>query len=445
MRKQKKQFSYRKKVITNVLVLGFGVTGKSVAEFFKAYDVNLQIYDQSQCLNNQIKIINNLEDVNPKVDLIVTSPGVNLFNSKFKLLHTLGVPIVSDIELFATYAKAPIIAITGSNGKSTVTTLVGRVFTSAGFRVEVIGNIGVPALSALGNGVDYYVLELSSFQLEHIYHLNAKVGCILNISPDHIDRHGSFEAYREAKYRLMGQCDSLVLNKNDALNSATLKGIQEIIWINARESYALSLDNQALLFKGKQMVDGNTFYLKGSHNFENILTVFAIADSLDINREITIKAIQSFEGLPHRCQPVAVLDRVMYINDSKGTNTGATFAAIMGLAGGVSKEKNIILLLGGIAKGGDFKILIPAITKHVQHIFIYGRDAKFIQNILQNTCRISLVETMTEALHKAKALANSGDIVLLSPACSSFDQFQGFAQRGEKFMHEVKQLECNKI
>ena len=193
------------------------------------------------------------------------------------------------------------------------------------------------------------------------------------------------------------------------------------------------------------MVDGNAFQIRGSHNLENILSVFAAADSLDIKREITIKAIQSFKGLPHRCQAVAVLDGVVYINDSKGTNTGATFAAIMGLAGGVAKEKNIILLLGGIAKGGDFKMLIPAITKHVHHIFIYGRDAKFIQNTLQDASRISLVNTMAEALHKAKTLANYGDTVLFSPACSSFDQFQSFAQRGDMFMHEVKQLECGKI
>lgn len=441
--RQKKQFSYRGKMITNVLLLGFGVTGKSVVEFFEIYDVNLQIYDQSQHAQCQIKIANHFEDINLKIDLIVTSPGINLIDSKFGLLHTLGVQIVSDIELFVAYAKAPIIAITGSNGKSTVTTLVGKVLTGAGFRVAVIGNIGVPALSALDNTIDYYVIELSSFQLEHIYDLNAKIGCILNISPDHIDRHGSFQAYCEAKYRLMNQCDTLVLNKNDAFEIKVLEGAKDIVWINSQESYVLSPENQALLFSGEKMVDGNIFQIKGSHNLENILAVFAIVDSLDINREMTIKIIQSFEGLPHRCQPVAVIDRVTYINDSKGTNTGATFAAIMGLAG--AKEKNIILLLGGIAKGGDFTMLIPAISKHVQHILIYGRDAKFILNTLQNTCQISLVETMKEALRKAKILANSGDIVLFSPACSSFDQFQSFAQRGEMFMHEVKQLEFSKI
>jgi UDP-N-acetylmuramoylalanine--D-glutamate ligase len=443
--RQKKQFSYRGRVMTNVLLLGFGVTGKSVVAFFNGFVVSLQIYDQKQDPNSPIKIINNFEDIDPKVDLIITSPGINLFSSKFKSLHAFDVPIVSDIELFATYAKAPIIAITGSNGKSTVTTLVGKVLAGAGCRVAVIGNIGVPALSALDDTIDYYVLELSSFQLEHIYHLNAKVGCILNISPDHIDRHGTFEAYRDVKYRLMDQCDTLILNKNDSFVESRLENMANIIFFNDPSYYHLPAEKSILKFKDKMIVDGDIFLIKGSHNLENILAVFAIADLLNIDREIAIKTIQSFKGLSHRCQYVAVMDDVTYINDSKGTNTGATLAAIMGLAGGLARNKNIILLLGGIAKGGDFKMLISAMIKHVRHSLIYGRDAKFIQDSLQNTGSISLVETMSEALHKAKTLANSGDIILFSPACSSFDQFQSFAQRGEMFMHEVKQLEFNKV
>mgnify|MGYP003676432254 CR=1 FL=1 len=435
----KQIFKYQGKEISKVLILGLGLTGKSVVDFFSDYEAALQIYDDREIAYQGIQSDDDIAAFDLENQLVVASPGFNLSDPKFQSLINLNVPIVSDIEIFASMAVAPIIAVTGSNGKSTVVSLLGEVLNLAGYQTKVVGNIGKPVLSSLSDEVEYYVLELSSFQLEHTYHLNAKVGCILNVSPDHIDQHGSFEAYQNAKLRLVNQCDFLLLNNKDSFSAKLLEESNFIEGINDPLGYHLGTNLNELKFNGQTILDVEGCYLKGSHNFENILFVLAITTKLEISRELAIEAIKSFKGLPHRCQQVAEIQGVKYINDSKGTNIGATIAAVEGLA----KGKNVILILGGLTKGADFADLLPVIQKYVIKIFVYGQDREVIRAMLKGVSGLSLIETMGEAVENAYAVAKAGNLVLFSPACSSFDQFDGYAQRGEIFIKTVQNLNKN--
>ncbi len=377
-----------------------------------------------------------------QADILVLSPGVPKTHPLIQAQIKRGVPVWGDIELFVQRAKAPIIAVTGSNGKSTVTTLVGEMALAAGLQVKMGGNLGTPALNLLSDGCDLYVLELSSFQLESLEHLKARAAVVLNISPDHLDRYPVFEDYVKAKQRIYTHCQIPIFNREDALST---QGIPL-----PEHSVSFGLDQPALGHFGL-VQDQDTHYfvlgedrlfsaddikLKGAHQWSNILASLALGKAVGLPLSAMIKTIKTFPGLPHRCEWVGCYRGVDWYNDSKGTNVGASIAAIKGL--GKTAKGKVILIAGGVGKQADFTSLRSAVSQYVKTVLLLGRDAPQIAQALEGTCHILHTKDFYEAVEQAHQLASSGDVVLLSPACASFDMFEGFDKRGEAFMKTVR-------
>ncbi|MBF0472026.1 MAG: UDP-N-acetylmuramoyl-L-alanine--D-glutamate ligase, partial [Gammaproteobacteria bacterium] len=358
--------------------------------------------------------------------------------------------LMGDIELFAHAASAPVVAVTGSNGKTTVTTLLGEMLNAAGVRVEVGGNIGVPALELLSRPVpDYYLLELSSFQLETVSSLNAVAAVVLNLSADHLDRHLSLQQYSELKAKIFQGDGVVVFNRDDPLV------VQQVLLSEVsrqRISFGLSASLSAaawgvekfaakewLVRGGEQVVAISSLAMSGRHNIANIAAAFALADALGVNSRDAWQAMAavaiSFKGLPHRLQHVTTLHGVEWYNDSKGTNVGATVAAINGMT-----EEKMVLLAGGVGKGADFSPLEPVVNERCRAVLLFGVDGPLLQQALGNTIPIERVETLDEAVKRAAELALPGDAVLLSPACASFDQYKNYSERGDHFQKLVVRM-----
>lgn len=380
-----------------------------------------------------------------QADQIIVSPGFPLEHPSLLKAKELGIPIIGDIELFARAVDVPIVAITGSNGKSTVTTLVAYLLQALGKRVGLGGNIGVPALDLLKQDKpDIYVLELSSFQLESTFSLHPFVASILNITPDHLDRHHTFEQYVAAKKRIYNQAQHVVCNLDDPL---TLSETHQPIYFTTQTPTAgcwgLIKDKSRtyLAYEDNIIMDCAELKLAGSHNYANVLAALAMVDCcLDkaishkkIDKASLQKGLEIFTGLSHRCERVVHHNDIHWINDSKGTNIGATKAAITGL----TQEKNIILIAGGDAKGADLTDLLPTLKQYVKCVFLYGKDAEQLNIIWTQAVSCHLVDNLQSAVEHASEQAKKGDVVLLSPACSSLDQFQNFEERGHCFTQYV--------
>lgn len=381
----------------------------------------------------------------------VVSPGVDLRAPFIQKLRDAAVPVIGDIELFARAIQdqpAPrprVIGITGSNGKSTVTTLVGEMAAAAGLRVAVGGNLGTPALDLLADGVSLYVLELSSFQLDTTCSLHCAAATVLNLSEDHLDRHGDLRAYGAAKARLLGRVDVAVLNRDDAAVMAMPVAAGARIRhfgldAPAAGHYGLAEVNGQRSLCGPE-VNGKRFSLPldalqiaGLHNAANALAAVALADAVAIPRAAQIAALQAFAGLPHRCRRVRALRGVRYFNDSKGTNVGATLAAIHGL------PAPIHWLGGGQGKGQDFSALAGALKAADGRAYVFGQDAALLESALAPAVPVSRHDDMVSALHAAHAAARAPATVLLSPACASLDQFRNYMERGERFERAVEAL-----
>ena len=365
----------------------------------------------------------------------VVSPGIPLSHPLVRGLQGAGVPVIGDIELFAHAAQAPVIGITGSNGKSTVTTLVGEMARVAGWRVGVGGNIGTPALDLLAAEVNLYVLELSSFQLETTGSLRCKAAAILNLSQDHLDRHGTMENYAAAKARIWNDCEICVANRDDA-------AVMELGGFGLRtfglapppgDEYGVIEDAQGnwLVAGAQRLLNVRELNIFGTHNWANALAALALADATGIPREASLQALREFKGLPHRCEFVREIEGVTYFNDSKGTNVGSTVAALNGL------PAPIVWLAGGQGKGQDFTELREPLARKGRAAILFGEDAARIEQDICGALPVYREPDLQGALARARSLAVSGDRVLLSPACASFDQFKGYVDRGEKFRAAV--------
>jgi UDP-N-acetylmuramoylalanine--D-glutamate ligase len=379
-------------------------------------------------------------------DELIVSPGVALDEPAIERALRAGVSISGDIDLFAVSAKAPIIAITGSNGKSTVTTLVGEMAKAAGIRVGVGGNLGEPALNLLADDIEMYVLELSSFQLERCKNLNAQVACVLNVSPDHMDRYVDLQAYHRAKHRIFIGAKTAIVNRDESLSQPLLTegmGIGRFgLGQPDLQDYGVikQSDGDYLAFGVKPLLPISEIKIAGRHNLSNVLAALAIAHMAGINQDAALTAVKNFHGLAHRCQYVATIKGVNYYNDSKGTNVGATIAAVQGVcASDTNTNQKVVLILGGVTKGADFSPLRATVERYARACVLIGEGALELNEVLSGLTLVEVV-TMSDAVHTASQLAESGDIVLLSPACASFDMFSSYAQRGEVFSAAVMQL-----
>ncbi|HDV7227001.1 TPA: UDP-N-acetylmuramoyl-L-alanine--D-glutamate ligase [Mannheimia haemolytica] len=424
------QKQYENKTVT---IIGLGTTGLSCVDFFKKKNANIQVIDTranpAGADKLDVTIPLHTGGLNSewllKSDLIVISPGLAVATPEIQQAIQAGVEIVGDVELFCREAKAPIIAITGSNGKSTVTTLTTEMAKQAGIKVGMGGNIGVPVLSLLEGDYDLFVLELSSFQLETTYSLKAKAATVLNISEDHMDRYDSIADYRQAKLRIYDNAENIIVNGEDA-QTYPIQAVKKVIRF-AEQNAEYSLRNQMLYSGDDAIIQTKQMLISGRHNEMNALAAMALAEAANVPREGIVKALQIYGGLPHRFQAVATNDGVRWVNDSKSTNVGSTVAALNGL----NIAGTLYLLLGGDGKAADFSELKPLINKPNIVCYCFGQDGAALAELSEQSV---LVETMQQAIEAIRPQLKKGDMVLLSPACASLDQFKNFEQRGEVFM-----------
>ncbi len=376
----------------------------------------------------------------PQALCVVASPGISLALPFFAAARARGLEIVGDIELFARAANAPVAGITGTNGKSTVTTLLARMAQRAGLAVRVGGNLGEPALDLLEDGTALYVLELSSFQLETTTHLECRAATVLNVTADHLDRYASIGEYAAAKARIFARCDTAVVNLDDPLVMAMPRGARRTLSFSLHASvgadYAVAeqADGWWLTRAGTPLLPLARLRIKGLHNAANALAALALGEALELPLAPMLKELEEFPGLPHRSQWIAEVRGVTYINDSKGTNVGATLAAVGGMAG------PLVMIAGGDGKNQDFAPLAAAFRGKVLHTVLIGRDAPLIARALAGVCTLETATTLPEAVRAAARAARPGDTVLLSPACASLDMFRDYTQRGAVFAQAVAEL-----
>lgn len=374
---------------------------------------------------------------------VLVSPGISLDEPAIEIARHAGIEVIGDIELFARCAKAPVVAITGSNGKSTVTTLVGEMASHAGREVLVGGNIGTPALELLKQKQpDLYVLELSSFQLELTDSLNAAAAVVLNVSDDHLDRHGNLESYAAIKQRVFHGGGVMVLNADDPVVAEMADPSREVVYfglaVPANESdYGLIGEAGTIwLARGSEcLLEAGELRIPGRHNLANALAALALGERVGLPMETMLETLRQFPGLAHRCQWVAEHHGVAWYNDSKGTNVGATQAALEGMPG-----ERVVLIAGGEGKGADFSPLREVVARRARAVVLIGRDAALIEAALQGVVPVLHATDMAQAVTVAAEHAESGDSVLLSPACASFDMFANYQARGDAFVAAVEGL-----
>jgi len=339
-------------------------------------------------------------------------------------------------------AQAPVIGITGSNAKSTVTELVGEMARQSGLNVGVGGNLGTPALDLLADDRELYVLELSSFQLERAGSLGLSLATVLNVSPDHLDRHGSMVAYHQAKHRIFRGCRKAVVHTDDALTVPLLEEKVPVIgWRMgepALDGFGLRVQDgvESICLGLQELLPVADIRMAGRHNVANALAALALGHGAGLPLAIMLDTLRQFPGLPHRCEMVAEIAGVRYINDSKGTNVGATEAALAGLGG----DRDILLIAGGQGKGADFTGLAASTRRHCRQLITIGEDAGRLRDALQDVVPVTHADSLQDAVAQAAELAQAGETVLLSPACASFDMFSGYIARGEAFVAAVRSL-----
>ncbi|MDV3440981.1 UDP-N-acetylmuramoyl-L-alanine--D-glutamate ligase [Pseudomonas otitidis] len=375
---------------------------------------------------------------------LYVSPGLALATPALQEAAKRGVKLSGDIELFARHAKAPIVAITGSNAKSTVTTLVGDMARAAGKRVAVGGNLGTPALDLLADDIELYVMELSSFQLETTERLNAEVATVLNVSEDHMDRYADMQAYHLAKHRIFRGARQVVVNRGDAL-SRPLVADQLPCWsfgLNKPDFKAFGLieedGEKYLAYQFEKLMPVRELKVRGAHNQANALAALALGHAVGLPFGPMLAALREFTGLAHRCQWVRELRGVAYYDDSKATNVGAALAAIEGL--GADIDGKLVLIAGGDGKGADFSGLTAPVARYCRAVVLLGRDAELIAAALGDAVPLVRVKTLDEAVQRCAELAREGDAVLLSPACASLDMFKNFEERGRLFAQAAEGL-----
>ena len=436
------------------VIVGLGRTGFSCARYLRARGWRLAVTDTRAKPPEWAR----LTELDPTIPVkvggldiglldgagcVVASPGVSLEEPFFVEARRRGLEIVGDIELFARWADAPVVGITGTNGKSTVTTLVGRMAERAGLRVRVGGNLGEPALdllSSAGDPTQLYVLELSSFQLDATRTLDLKAAVVLNVTPDHLDRYSTVQEYADSKARIFSRCETAVINLDDPLVVAMPQPGQKMVGFSLRAAsgadYAIATHEGQwwLTRRGERLMPVAAMKIKGLHNAANALASLALGEALGLPTAAMLEELATFTGLPHRSQWVADVRGVTYINDSKGTNVGATVAAVNGMAG------PLVMIAGGDGKNQDFAELAAVFRGKVRHTVLIGRDAAAIATALKGVCTLETCGSLEEAVRAAAQAAQPGDTVLLSPACASLDMFRDYTHRGAVFTQAVKEL-----
>ncbi|CNH84105.1 UDP-N-acetylmuramoyl-L-alanine--D-glutamate ligase [Yersinia pekkanenii] len=429
-----------------VVIIGLGLTGLSCVDFFMARGVTPRVMDTRINPSGLDKLPENVDchvgELNQQwlldADLIVASPGIALAHPALSEAAEAGVEIVGDIELFCRENLAPVVAITGSNGKSTVTTLVGEMAKAAGWQVGVGGNIGVPALTLLKQESQLVVLELSSFQLETTSSLRASAATLLNVTEDHTDRYPfGLQQYRAAKLRVYENAKVCVVNADDALTMPVRGADSRCISFGVDVGdYHLNKQQGEIWLRagGEKVLNTREMKLTGRHNYTNALAALALADAVGVPRTSSLKALTTFTGLPHRFQLVFEHNGVRWINDSKATNVGSTEAALKGL----QVDGTLHLLLGGDGKSADFSGLTRFLHRDRIRIYCFGRDGAQLAELRPDVSQ--LTETMEQAMILLANKLEPGDMVLLSPACASLDQFRSFEQRGDEFARLAEEL-----
>jgi UDP-N-acetylmuramoylalanine--D-glutamate ligase len=415
------------------VVVGLGRTGVSCVRHLRAQGIAVTAMDSR-------KAPPGLEAIRAEGDDVL-SPGVALAEPAIDAAVRAGVAVVGDIELFAEVVKAPVVAVTGSNGKSTVTSMIGAMAERAGHVVRIGGNIGTPALDLLDPGTTLYVLELSSFQLETTSHLDAEAAAVLNLTPDHGDRYRSAEAYVAAKRRILDHAAVAVLNRDDPTTAAMARGGQRVVGFTLAEP---GEDEVGLRQHGGRpwlahgpvsLMPAADVGAPGRHNIANALAALALGTAIGLERAPMLDALRAFRGLPHRCERIASALGVGWINDSKGTNVGATVAAL----GGFGAETPVVLIAGGDGKGADFAPLRAAVARHARAVVLIGRDGQRIAEAIEGAAPVEFARDLDDAVARARTRARRGDTVLFSPACASFDMFTDYEARGEAFVRAVRQ------
>jgi len=439
------------------LIVGLGKTGLSCARFLAAQDVPLAITDSRE----NPPALDEMKELLPDVALFVggfdeaafnaaeqvlVSPGVSVKEPMIAHARQRGVPVLGDIELFARHVQSPVIAITGTNGKSTVTMLIADMARRAGNEVCVGGNLGTPALDLLMEAdasehkPDLYVLELSSFQLETTSSLNAVAAVVLNVSTDHMDRYTNTKEYAAAKARVYQNNGVMIINADDPVVNRMAITDRTIIrfGLNPPDAGDFGLqiiDGEAWLSRGDEpWLPESGLKLAGRHNTANALAALALGTAVNLPKVAMLESLRNFTGLPHRCQWVTEHEGVNWYNDSKATNVGAAIASITGMSG------QLVLIAGGDAKHADFSALKDAVANRVRNAVLIGRDAGMLEKALDGVVPVVYATDMVDAVTKARQLATKGDSVLLAPACASFDMYSGFEQRGEVFMQAVREV-----
>jgi UDP-N-acetylmuramoylalanine--D-glutamate ligase len=442
------------------LVVGLGKTGASCLRYLARHGIPASATDSRRAPPG----LEELGDLKGSIDLrlggfdlslleqatqVLMSPGVSLDEPIVRAARERGIEVLGDVELFARNVHAPVVGITGTNGKSTVTTLLARMAVAAGRSVLAGGNLGVPALDLLAEPKpDLYVLELSSFQLETTSSLQLEAAVVLNVSADHLDRYPSVAAYASAKSRIFANAATLVLNADDP-RVAAMRGaaasrvpVPRIVTFSIERPAAdfslLRNGRQTFLARhGEELLDVSRMKITGLHNAANALAALALGDAVGLGRPAMLAALESFPGLPHRCEWIADVAGVRYIDDSKGTNVGAAIAAVAGLPG------PLVVIAGGEGKGQDFTPLAPVFRGKVRHVVLIGKDAPAVAAALEGASSMETVASMQEAVTAAtRAARPAGATVLLSPACASFDMFRDYRHRGDVFAAAVRNLEA---
>ena len=430
----------------NYLVVGLGVSGYSVARYLFRHGYRCRIQDTRDIppFLGELKAQFDAVDFRAQpldaeliawADVLVVSPGLSIRDTVIEQAVDLGKSVVGDIELFARLVDKPVIAITGSNGKSTVTALVGEMISRDHKAVAVGGNIGTAALDLLELDADFYVLELSSYQLETTTSLRPRVAALLNLCEDHLDRYPDYAEYIQTKLRVYDNASLCVSNLDDEVTRHDSRDISFSLNLDTDAEFRLLEDNGIwLAHRDEPWLKVDQIRLSGRHNWANCLAAMAIAHSVGISRPAIVAAMQQFAGMAHRSQWIAEIGGVEWINDSKATNTGAAQASIEG------RERPLILIAGGQSKGADMSVMFATIKQRVKLVLLLGEDASRLQQAWQGATRIERVRDMQQAVQRAHEAACSGDCVLLAPACASFDMYPKFEARGDHFARLVKEL-----
>jgi UDP-N-acetylmuramoylalanine--D-glutamate ligase len=430
----------------HTIVLGLGVTGLSCIRYLQQLGERLTVYDtriNPPGLTQFNREFSNIELVlGPfnaeqltQADRIVISPGLSIHNPLFALARQKNIPIIGDVELFAQNLSAPVVAITGTNGKSTVTTILGEMAKAAGINVVIAGNIGTPVCDLLNQPqAELYVLELSSFQLATTMSLKPVAATVLNVTPDHLDWHTSFEDYSASKLRIYDNATYCVTNSDDK-NTWIDKASYSFTAHQPNNNAEFGIHRGWLVQGEKPLFAIKDLKIIGLHNQLNALSALALGAALNLPLQAMQQVLKNFAGLAHRCQFVTEQQHVRWYNDSKATNVAATISSLKSLAPMV--EGKLVLLAGGDAKAADVNILVPSVIQYVRALILYGKDKQLLADALQNTVTLVVVDDLAQAVAAARELAQPGDAVLLAPACSSLDMFKDYQDRGNQFIKLV--------